>query len=149
MRQVGTALRGLRASVNACSAGLLAILLHLLLTTAHVSAEAEAVAIGGPNGQPLGFLQICTAEGLRSIPLSGEAGEGSPADHGAMERCPVCGAPAVNAALDDDGAVTTTSVPWLSFETTVSRPSGDDIRLPSLLRYTLFCRGPPRPATIV
>lgn len=77
-----------RPSAVALLLALFAMLLQAMVSAAHLSAEAAAV-VGGPTGERLGFLEICSAEGLRRVSLdpSGRTGQGPEGPH---EVCPVC-----------------------------------------------------------
>lgn len=80
--------------------------LQVTFTAAHLSAMSVAAAIGGPTGERLGFLQICTAEGLRTAPLD----PSTPHSHGEGSEisCAICGSAAVNGF---EGVPTTSPVP--------------------------------------
>ena len=72
------------------------MVLQALFAAEHVSAMAVSSAIGGPTGDPLGFLQICTANGVAN--LDDEDG-GPQAPHNNGEPCVLCGSAAVSSAI--------------------------------------------------
>ncbi len=77
--------------------GLLAMAMQLLFAAEHASALAVSAARGGGDGTPLGFLQICTAEGLVDI----APGSGQPSPDGSRNAasCVVCGTSCVTGAM--------------------------------------------------
>jgi len=93
--------RRLRRSRTGVRLSLFAMLLQFLFTLDHVSAMAVAAARGGPDGSPLGLLQICTAQGLIRIPAPNGVGPDGrplpPASHnGGADVCVLCGTAAVS-----------------------------------------------------
>ncbi len=141
-RVTGTVLKTLRASGNTCAAGLLGLLLHLVFTTAHLSAEAAALGHGGATGRPLGFLSLCTAAGVELLPLSGAPGEGQGGES-FQQHCQICGSAAVSAAID--GAATVVSLaPFVGrFGQGLDYSCHEEIPQSDRLRHTITCRGPP------
>jgi hypothetical protein len=93
----------LRQSRWGAFVGLLAMLLQVLFAAEHASAMAAAVARGGPDGKPMGLLDICTAQGLLRLPApAGADGKaGAPASNPGGATCAVC----VTAATAGNGDV--------------------------------------------
>ncbi|PLX45898.1 MAG: hypothetical protein C0605_00235 [Hyphomicrobiales bacterium] len=77
---------------------LLSMFLQVVFSAEHASASAAATAMGGSAGLPVGFLQICTAEGLVRLSPPGDNESGSGAKGG--EACAICGVAAVSGAAE-------------------------------------------------
>lgn len=94
--------RRLRRSRAGAFVGLLAMLLQVLLAAEHASAMAVAVAKGGPDGRPMGFLDICTAQGLLRLPVpAGIGGKAAPpVSHSGGAACAVCATAAATGNAD-------------------------------------------------
>lgn len=140
-----------RTSALACFFGLLGILFHLLFVTAHLSAETEAILLGGPTGEGLGFFTICTANGISTIPRPGttfpDSSGRDPGGEAARSYCPVCGSSSASSVL---GAQPTPAVVfvWRVAAGNARCFSGrEDILLADLLRHAMTCRGPPAMAS--
>jgi hypothetical protein len=97
MRRTCSIIRKLRLRDEIFVLALFAMFWQVLFTAAHLSAMATAAALGGPTGERLGFLQICTAEGLATINLSEVDGDHQPrsSSNGAIS-CLLCGTAAVD-----------------------------------------------------
>lgn len=114
MNLTGANTRQLRHSRGGALVALLAMLLQVLFAAEHASAMAAAIAKGGSDGKPLGFLDICTAQGLLRIPApTGDAGntEAPATNNGA--GCAVCATAAATGAADMPLANPTASTPTL------------------------------------
>lgn len=94
-RREATGFRRARHGVVAWLA-LFAMVLQALFAAEHVSAMAVSSAIGGPTGDPLGFLQICTANGVANLD---DEDDGPQTPRGNGEPCVLCGSAAVSSAV--------------------------------------------------
>ncbi|MCP4935176.1 MAG: hypothetical protein GY927_13470 [bacterium] len=99
----------IRHSRAAIYLSLWAILLQSIFAIDHASALAAASARGGPSGNPLGLIKICTAQGLISIlpPAGTGLGEQKPASPPSSENCFVCSVAFVTDAAKGSIAVIT------------------------------------------
>jgi hypothetical protein len=85
---------------------LAAMLLQLLFAAEHASAMAAAAARGGSDGTPLGFLEICTAQGLITIPAPPGTAPSDPAQNSSGGKsCSVCGTAAATGAASTPTAI--------------------------------------------
>lgn len=78
----------------------LSMMLQIVFSAEHASASAAATALGGPVGMPVGFLQICTAEGLVRVRMPMDGGLPDPQGAGGGEACAICGVAAVSGATE-------------------------------------------------
>ncbi|PLX39031.1 MAG: hypothetical protein C0606_00340 [Hyphomicrobiales bacterium] len=113
------------------------MLLQVVFAAEHASAMAVAAGIGGPTGTPIGFLQICTADGI--VSLDGDNDRHAPDDDNAP--CVLCASAAVSGALDAGNAPALADPAPTCL--TVLVPPSADFELAEQHRRAGTTRGPP------
>ncbi|MCW2307929.1 DUF2946 family protein [Rhodobium gokarnense] len=113
-----------------------AMLLQAAFAAEHASAMAVAAAIGGPDGTSLGFLQICTADGIVTI---GADGKPIPRSNDGTS-CLLCGIAAVGGAVAAVAPVLGTPA---AVVVAAVVPEVSDFRLATPWRRVGTTRGPP------
>ncbi len=113
--------------------------LQVIFAAEHASATAVAGALGGPTGTPLGFLQICTADGIAPL---GETDDDGPAHDRGDESCVICGTAAVAGAIEALAPIATIAA-FIPSDVPPSRTVKDAAFARPALRSGTT-RGPPR-----